>query len=84
MAEELQALESNHARELVPKPGSILGSKWVYSLKIKSDGTLDCYKAQLVAQRLKQEYGIDYEETFARVAKMTTASSLLGVAIVQN
>jgi hypothetical protein len=44
----------------------------VYSLKLQSDGSLDRYKAKLVALGNQQEYGVDYEETFAPVAKMTT------------
>ena len=49
-----------------------IGCKWVYSIKLRSDGTLDRYKARLVALGNRQEYGVDYEETFAPVAKMTT------------
>lgn len=66
MDEELLALKVNRTRDLVPLPptGSILGSKRVYSIKVKSDGTLDGYKARLVAQDFKPEYWIDYEETF--------------------
>ena len=54
------------------------------SIKVKSDGSLDRYKARLVAQGFKQEYGIDYKETFARVAKMTTVRCLLSVAAARN
>lgn len=62
MAEELQALEVNCTWDLVPLPsfGSVIGSRWIYSIKVKSDGTLDWYKACLVAQGFKQEYGVDY------------------------
>ena len=51
---------------------------------MKSDGSLDRYKAHLVAQGYKQEYEIDYEETFASVAKMTTIQILFAVAVVRN
>ncbi|KAL6319714.1 hypothetical protein AAG906_026787 [Vitis piasezkii] len=50
-----------------------LGCKWVYSIKVRSDGSLDRYKARLVALGNNQEYGVNYEETFAHVAKMTLA-----------
>lgn len=49
-----------------------LGCKWVYSVKLKVNGSLDRYKAWLVARRNKQEYGIDCDEMFAPIAKMTT------------
>ena len=44
------------------------------------DDTIDCYKARLVAHGYKQQYGVDYKETFAPVAKMTTVYTLLIVA----
>ena len=83
MAEELLALEANSTWDLVPLPAhvSIIGSKWVYSIKVKSDGSLDRYKARLVAQGFKQEYGLDYEETFTPVEKMTTVRCLISVAV---
>ena len=62
----------------------MIGSKWIYSVKVHSDGSLDRYKARSVAQGYKQEYGIDYEETFAPVAKMTIVRTLLCVAVARN
>ena len=62
----------------------MIGSKWIYSIKVHSDGSLDRYKARLVAQGYKQEYEIDYEETFALVAKMTIVRTLLCVAATRN
>ena len=74
MQVELQALEENHTWDIVSCPLTVkpIGSKWVFSIKLHSNGFLDLYKARLVALGNKQEYGVDYEETFAPVAKMTT------------
>lgn len=46
--------------------------KWVYTAKQDSNGKMERYKARLVAKDYSHTYGIDYEETFAPVAKMST------------
>ena len=63
-----------HTWDIVPCPPTVkpIGSKWVFSVKLRSDGSLDRYKGRLVALGNKQEYEVDYEETFAPIAKMTT------------
>ena len=45
---------------------------------------MDRYKARLVALGSKKEYGVDYEETFAPVAKMTTVRTILAIAASQS
>jgi hypothetical protein len=52
----------------LPLRKSIVGCKWDYKIKTCSDGTVDRYKTRLVARGFTQEYGVDYEETFALVA----------------
>ena len=86
MQAELQLLEENYTWDIVPCPPTIkpIGSKWVFFVKLHFDGSLECYKARLVALGNKQEYGVDYEETFSPVAKMTTVRTILTIAASQS
>ena len=81
MAEELQALRDNHTWDVVQRPPNVkaIGCKWIYSIKLHSDGTLDLYKARLVVLGNKQEYRVDYEETFAPIAKMTIVQMVISI-----
>ena len=51
-------------------------------MKTRSDGSLERYKTRLVARGFQQEYGRDYEETFAPVAHMHTVHTLVAVVAV--
>ena len=57
-----------------------MGCKWIFTIKYKADGTLERYKARLVVKGYTQTYGIDYQETFALVAKMNTIRIILSLA----
>lgn len=86
MAEELYALHKTYTWELIPLPPGkcVVGSLWIYKIKTKCDGSVECYKACLVSKGFSQQYGIDYEETFALVAKMTTIHTLIVVVFVRQ
>ena len=81
MKEELDALHKTETWDLVDLPSrkSAIGCKWVYKIKTRSDGTVDRYKARLIARGFTQEYGIDYEETFALVAQLSYVKTLIVV-----
>ena len=66
MQKEFDSLLENNTFELkkVSKDKNIVGSKWVYTLKYKDDGSYE-YKVQFVAKGYLQIYGKDYQKTFA-------------------
>ncbi|GKB87465.1 retrovirus-related pol polyprotein from transposon TNT 1-94 [Tanacetum coccineum] len=82
MQEELNQFISNDVWELVPNPMdmTIIGTKWVYRNKLDENGVVSRNKARLVAQGYNQQEGIDYDETYAPVARLESIRILLAYA----
>nr|GEX23998.1 retrovirus-related Pol polyprotein from transposon TNT 1-94 [Tanacetum cinerariifolium] len=80
--EELNQFVANDIWELVPQPKNmkIIGTKWVFRNKLDENGIVSRNKARLVAQGYNQQEGIDYDETYALVARLESIRILLAYA----
>ena len=67
---------------LHPLDKNIVGSKWVFHIKCKADGSIDKYKAWLIAQSFTQVYWIDYFVTFSPVTKLSSFWLILAVTVL--
>ena len=72
----------NDVWDIVPKleNKSVVSSKWIYMTKHVVDGSIEKYKARFVARVFSQKDGIDYEETFAPVARYTFVKTSMALA----
>nr|GEU97512.1 retrovirus-related Pol polyprotein from transposon TNT 1-94 [Tanacetum cinerariifolium] len=79
MQEELNQFIANDVWELVPQPRNmtIIGTKWAFRNKLDENGIVSRNKAMLVAQGYNQQEGIDYDETYAPVARLESIRILL-------
>ena len=67
-----------------PKGRKVVGSKWVFQIKRGPDGAIQKYKARVVTQGFTQIEGIDYNKTFAPVAKLSSLQAILAIAVEYN
>jgi hypothetical protein len=72
----------NDVWEIVPKPKSkdVASSKCLFKIKHVVDGSIEKYKERFVARGYSQKEGIDYEETFAHVARYTSIKTIITLA----
>ncbi|GKE12440.1 retrovirus-related pol polyprotein from transposon TNT 1-94, partial [Tanacetum coccineum] len=86
MQEELNEFEHLKVLELVPRPDKVMVStlKWIYKVKLDELGGILKNKARLVARGYRQVEGIDFEESFAPVAKLDVIRIFLTFAAHMN
>ncbi|GJW48315.1 retrovirus-related pol polyprotein from transposon TNT 1-94 [Tanacetum coccineum] len=86
MQEELNQFVANDIWDLVPLPlsQSVIGTKWVFRNKLDENGIVSRNKARLVAQGYNQQEGIDYDETYAPVARLESIRILLAIACAND
>jgi hypothetical protein len=80
---EIQSLLDNNTFVEVPLPPgrSAFKSKWVFKMKTNPDGSLDKFKARVVATGFSQRFGDDYTETFSPVVRHSTVRLVLAVVV---
>lgn len=86
MGDEMDTQYANKTFHLVPYEPTmhVLGSKWVFRLKLNADGTVKIFKARLVVRGDDQEEGVDYLETLSPVVRTATIRVVLGVATAKG
>ncbi|GKC90738.1 retrovirus-related pol polyprotein from transposon TNT 1-94 [Tanacetum coccineum] len=85
----LRSQAQNHTNdiwELVPLPisQSVIGTKWIFRNKLDENSIVSRNKARLVAQGYNQQEGIDYDETYAPVARLESIRILLAIACAND
>jgi hypothetical protein len=85
MKEEMDSLVNNQNWDFVQLPARKrkLHNKWVYKLK-EEDGGKKRYKARLVVKGFAQKKGIDFDEIFSLVVKMTSIQTILSLVVVED
>jgi hypothetical protein len=80
---EMDSILSNETWELIDQSYGCkhVGCKWMFKKKLRPDGTIDKYKARLVAKDYTQKEGDDFFDTYSPVIRLTTIRVLLSLAV---
>ena len=79
MNDEIDSILSNNTWVLVDLPtgSKLIGCKWVFRRKDNTNGSIQTFKARLVEKGFKQREGVDYFDTYAPMARITSIRVLL-------
>ncbi|KAL4271204.1 hypothetical protein GQ457_13G028940 [Hibiscus cannabinus] len=86
LQEEIEALHKNNTWDLVPLPQGRkpIGNKWVFKIKRNADDQFERYRARLVVKGYAQKEGIDFNEIFSPVVRLTTVRVVLAMCATFN
>ena len=84
--DEMDSIMSNQTWVLVdlPKGSKPISCKWVFKKKYNTDESVQTFKARLVAKGFKQKQSIDYFDTYAPVARLTSIRVLMAIASIHH
>ena len=84
--EELESMKTNNVWKIVKKSGNVktLKSRWIFKIKEDGVGKPIRYKARLVAKGYLQKPGLDYDETYSPVAKLSSIRIVLAVGVLNQ
>ena len=84
--DEINSIMQNHTWELVnlPPGNKPIGCKWIFKRKLQTNGTIDKYKAHLVAKGYRQKEGLDFFDTYSPVTRITSIRMLIATTAIHN
>jgi hypothetical protein len=79
---EINSIIKNNTWKLttLPKGHNAIGVKWIFKIKRNAEEEIEKHKARLIVKRYKQQYGVDYEDVFALVARMKIVRLMISLA----
>jgi hypothetical protein len=86
MVEEYTSIMKNDVWDIVPRPERklVVSSRWFYKIKHATDGSIEKYKSRFVARGFSKKEGVDYEETFAPIAKYTSIRAVMSLVSIMG